>query len=575
MNTVRDVWALLSQRQRRASAGLLALMLCGVLFELAGIGMVVPALGFMVQDSGVIDSPAVRPWLAWLRNPSQMQLIVGGLALLLTIYVIKTVFLVFIAYCQSVFVGALQASISQRLFDMYLAQPWTFHVQRNSAELIRNIDNVQVFAVTCTAVISLVAELLVLASIGLLLLWFEPTGALAVGAVLGVATVAYDRVTRARLGQWGARRYRHHEQFFKHMQEGLGGAKDIKILGCEHQISGRFAVEAAGLSRMTARQSWFHQIPRLWYELLAVCALCLLTGVMVWQHKPMQAFIPMLGLFATAAFRMLPSVNRLAVAVQQLRWSKEVITTLREELSLPVPSREARQSHSLHFSDCIQLDNVTFRYPGAPAPSLSGVSITIPHGSSVGIVGGSGAGKSTLVDVILGLLPPQAGKVLVDGISIHDNVRAWQDVVGYVPQTIFLSDDTIRRNVALGLPDHQIDDAAVDRALRGAQLHQFISTLPHGANTPIGERGVRLSGGQRQRIGIARALYNDPAVLVLDEATSALDNETESDVMKAVNSLQGAKTLIIVAHRLTTVAHCDVLYRLDGGRVSPRDVIVH
>jgi ABC-type multidrug transport system fused ATPase/permease subunit len=219
------------------------------------------------------------------------------------------------------------------------------------------------------------------------------------------------------------------------------------------------------------------------------------------------------------------------------------------------------------FCDSIVLENVRFRYPASRENVLDAVSIRIPHGASVGFVGGSGAGKSTLVDVILGLLPPSAGRVTVDGNDIHDNLRGWQDTIGYVSQTIYLCDDSIRRNIAFGVPEKDIDDGAVKRALKAAQLDEFVTSLPAGADTFVGERGVRLSGGQRQRIGIARALYHDPKVLVLDEATSALDIDTEKGVMAAVNALHGTKTLIIVAHRLTTVADCDTLYRLDKGRV--------
>ena len=567
METVSAIWSLLTHRQRRAAGLLLGLMLCGMLFEMLGIGMVVPALAFMVQDPEVASSPIVQSWRERLGNPSQSQLVLGGLGILLVIYVLKSVFLVFVAYCQSRFVAGLQASMNRRLFSTYLAQPWAFHLQRNSADLIRNIDNIQMFAVTCTAVLSLVTELLVMAGIVTLLLWFEPTGAVVVGVVLGFATVLYDSITRARLAQWGQRRYDHNGRYVKHMQEGLGGAKDVKVLGCERHLIDCFTIDAEGLARMTGRQSLFQQIPRLWYELLAVTALCLLTAVMIWQGKPLAGFVPTLGLFATAAFRLLPSANRLALAVQQIRFAKTPTETLKRELSLPCEELSLGRGDPMRFLEEIRLENVTYRYSGSHADAVSDISIRIPHGSSVGIIGGSGAGKSTLVDIILGLLPPTTGGVYVDNVDVQNNTRAWQNLIGYVPQSIYLSDDTLRRNVAFGLPDESIDDASVSRALKVAQLDGFVAGLPAGADTFVGERGIRLSGGQRQRIGIARALYYDPSVLVLDEATSALDNETERDVMNAVNALHGQKTLIIVAHRFSTVSECDTLYRLEAGRV--------
>lgn len=567
MQTISQIWRLLSLPDRRNAVVLFGLMVCAMLFELLGVGMVVPALAFMVQDSSILESPAVRQWIAWLGYPSQRDLILAGLATLLAVYMLKSAVLLFVSYCQARFVAGVQASMTRRLFERYLTQPWAFHLSRNSAELIRNIESIQGFAITCTAVISLATELLVLIGLVALLLWFEPAGAAVAALVLGAFTAAYDAITRSRLADWGRRRHAHHTNYLKHMQEGLGGAKDVKMIGCERQLIRRFTDDAVGLADLTGRQSWFQQIPRMWCELLAVMALCLLTAVMLWQGKPLQSFVPSLGLFATAAFRLLPSVNRLAVSLQQIRWAKTLTNCLRDEFRLPIIEPAEARGPALEFHAAIELDRVSFRYPACEKAALADISLVIPHGASVGIVGGSGAGKSTLVDVVLGLLTPTEGRVMVDGKDIRSNVRAWQNLVGYVPQNIYLSDDTIRRNIAFGLDDQFIDDDAIWGALRAAQLESFITTLAAGLDTPIGERGVRLSGGQRQRIGIARALYYDPAVLVLDEATSALDTDTESEVMTAVESLQGKKTIVIVAHRLSTVAHCDIVFRIENGRL--------
>jgi ABC-type multidrug transport system fused ATPase/permease subunit len=264
---------------------------------------------------------------------------------------------------------------------------------------------------------------------------------------------------------------------------------------------------------------------------------------------------------------MLPSINHATIAAQRLRQAEPMIASLRQNLalerSLPAPAPVVLKT----FRREIRFEHVSYRYPGGDRDVLSDVALTIPHGMSVGFIGSSGAGKSTLVDVLLGLLPPTRGRVTVDGFDIHDNVRGWQHALGYVPQSIYLVDGSIRRNVAFGLPEQIIDDDAVHKALAAAQLDDFILSLPDGIETVVGERGVRLSGGQRQRLAIARALYIDPDVLVLDEATSALDVDTEREIMAAVDALHGTKTLVIVAHRLTTLAGCDVLHRLDGGRI--------
>lgn len=567
MNTALSIFSVLTRRERWLATGLIFLMLIGMGFEMLGIGLVMPALGFLVHDAETGLPPWAESLIVRLGHPSEIELLLGGLFFLLFVYLIKAAFLMFMAYCQSHFVARLQTDLSHRLFGIYLSQPWPFHLERNSAELIRNVDSIHIFAITCTALMTLLAELLVVLGVVSLLICVEPKGALVVGGLLGASALLYDLSTRSRLTQWGARRHRHHAMVLRHLQEGLGGVKDVKVLGCEQALLERFRLDAEGLARMNSRQSLFQQIPRLWYELLAVAALCILTAVMIWQGKPISSLVPVLGLFGTAAFRLLPSVNRLALSVQQLRFTDALVSTVRNELSTQIAAPSAGRGPALTFSNCIQLDHVSYQYGAGRARALDGVCLSIPRGAAVGIIGGSGAGKSTLVDVILGLLEPTSGELTVDGHDVGRNSRSWLDCVGYVPQQIYLADDTLRRNIAFGLNDAEIDESAVIKAVETAQLKKFIATLPDGLDTVVGERGVRLSGGQRQRIGIARALYYDPAVLVLDEATSALDNDTEKEVMAAVDSLHGEKTLVIVAHRLSTVSHCDVIYRIDHGRV--------
>lgn len=567
MNTALSIIAILTTRERWLTAGLIVLMLIGMGFEMLGIGLVMPATALLVQDKNVVMPHWAQSLLSRLGHPSQTQLLLGGLGILFLVYVLKVGFLVLMAYCQARFVCSLQTRLNGKLFATYLSQPWPFHLERNSAELIRNVDSVQSFAVACTALMTLLTELLVVLGVVVLLICVEPTGALVGGAVLGGSAVLYDLITRSRLTQWGARRHRHHAMVIRHLQEGLGGVKDVKVLGCEKNILERFRVDAEGLARMNGRQSLFQQIPRLWYELLAVAALCILTAAMIWQGRPITSLVPILGLFGTAAFRLLPSVNRLALAAQQLRFSDAIVSTLRHELEIEALEKQEGRGSAHEFFDSIRLDHVSYQYSGNRGRALDDVCLRIPRGASVGIIGGSGAGKSTLVDVILGLLEPTSGSVIVDGQDIARHKRAWLNSIGYVPQQIYLADDTLRRNIAFGLHNDEIDDAAIARAVEAAQLKSFIATLPEGLDTIVGERGVRLSGGQRQRIGIARALYYDPPVLVLDEATSALDADTEKDVMDAVNSLHGKKTIVIVAHRLSTLSHCDMIYQLEHGRL--------
>ncbi|HSJ10194.1 MAG TPA: ABC transporter ATP-binding protein, partial [Longimicrobiales bacterium] len=447
--------------------------------------------------------------------------------------------------------------------------PWTFHLQRNSAQLFNNISNeVGLFTTSVTFTLTLLAECLVMVGIIGLLVAVEPTGALLVLLVLGSAGWLFHRMTRATVTRWGEQRQYHAERSVQHLMQGLGGAKDVKLLGRETEFLDRFRLHHEQSARIGQRQQTLQQVPRLWLELLMITGLTTLVITMLLREGSVDNIVPTLAVFAAAAFRLLPSVNRVLGAVQSLRYDLPALNTLRTELALGAPEQAPRNDTVRPMTGEVVVSGVGYTYPGAAAPSLVDVSLRIGNGESIGLIGPSGSGKSTLVDVILGLLSPTHGTVAVDGRDIAQDMRGWQDQIGYVPQSIYLTDDTLRRNVAFGLADEQIDEEAVERAIHAAQLDELVASLPGGLDTFVGERGIRLSGGQRQRIGIARALYHDPAVLVLDEATSSLDGEAEQSVMDAVSRLQGEKTLLIVAHRLSTVAACDRLYRLERGSVA-------
>ncbi len=548
---------------------LLLMMLIGMVLETLGIGLIIPALAMMAEGDLATRYPVLAPWLNALGNPSHEQLIIAGMLMLVGVYVIRTLFLGFLAWRQARFVFELQASLSQRLFIGYLRQPYTFHLQRNSAQLINNVvteTNHFTHSGLMTGM-TLLTEILVLLGVSVLLLVIEPLGAILVVSILGLAGWGFNRLTRAHILRWGELRQHHEGLRIQHLQQGLGGAKDVKLLGRESDFLAQCRLHNSGIARVGQRQTALQALPRLWLELLAVIGLAALVLVMLKQGKPLEALLPTLGLFAAAAFRIMPSVSRVLGAMQSVRYTLPVIDTLYSEICLLSAVKPLQRGEPLLFNKFLTLDQVNFRYPNTEAKTLHDISLTIPRGASVGFIGGSGAGKSTLVDIILGLLTPESGVVQVDGIDIQTRLRGWQDKIGYVPQSIFLTDDSLRRNVAFGLPDDQIDETAVWRALRAAQLEQFVRDLPEGIDSLVGERGIRLSGGQRQRIGIARALYHDPSVLVLDEATSSLDTDTERGIINAVRALQGEKTIIVVAHRLSTVEHCNYLYRLERGEV--------
>jgi len=568
-STARKIWELLTATERRTAVLLLGLMFIGMMLETLGIGLVIPAIALLTQRDFMSHYPALQPVLQALGNPSQQTLVIGGMVALLGVYFVKALYLTFYVWRQTRFAFDIQIMLSQRLFTVYLRQPYTFHLQRNSAQLIQNVT-AEVDAFTFTVMlpgINLLAETLVLAGFSSLLFAVEPMGTLIVACALGTASWSFHYFTRGRIARLGETRQHHAGLRLQHLQQGLGGVKDVKLLGREEEFLEQYRLHNTQSARTNQWHQTSQQLPRLWLELLAVSGLVILVLTMLTQGRAPEAMLPTLGVFAAAAFRLMPSVNRMLSAVHSLRFGLPVIGGLHAELSLVTPESVRKQGTVQAFRMALEMKDVTYTYAGAVEPALKDISLVVQLGESVGFIGTSGAGKSTLVDILLGLLKPEKGQVLIDGDEIHHALRNWQDQIGYVPQSIYLTDDTVARNVAFGLPDVQIDEAAVWRALRAAQLEEFVKGLPRGLDSIVGERGVRLSGGQRQRIGIARALYHDPTVLVLDEATSSLDTDTELGVMQAVNALRGSKTIIIVAHRLSTVKHCDRLYRLEQGQI--------
>lgn len=563
------IWDLLTFGEQRSAIALLGLMLIGMVIETLGVGLVLPMITLLMQGDFVANYPVVRPILEVMGNPSQKDIIIGAMLMMMGLYLIKALFLVLLAWQQARFTFGVQSRLSQNIFAVYLRQPYMFHLQRNSAQLIQNtIGEVSLF--TTKAImpgLTLFAELAVLIGLFGLLIVVEPLGALIAIALLGSAAWVFHRLTRKRISHWGKVRQHHAGLRIQHLQQGLGGVKDVKLLGRELEFLGQFRSHNEQSAYVEQLQHTLQQFPRLWLELLSVGGLVILVIGMLSQGQPLEAVLPTLGLFAVAAFRLIPSVNRILGAVQSIRYGLPAIDVLHREINLATPHLPGTDCTLKSFVTIIELDQVTYTYPNTVDQALNDISIAIKRGESVGFIGHSGAGKSTLVDILLGLLVPDSGEVRIDGENMQVNLRNWQNQIGYVPQSIFLTDDTLRRNVAFGLSSEQIDDAAVQRAIKAAQLEEFVSDLPLGLDTFLGERGIRLSGGQRQRIGIARALYHDPAVLMLDEATSSLDSVTELSVMQAVRAMHGTKTIIIVAHRLSTVEYCDRIYRLEQGKV--------
>jgi ABC-type multidrug transport system fused ATPase/permease subunit len=414
--------------------------------------------------------------------------------------------------------------------------------------------------------LTILTEGLIAVALFSVLVVVEPLGTICVVGMLLSATFVFQRFFDKRLQRWGTLRQIQKGSIIQTIQQSLGAVKDVQVLGREDwfvsEHNERQSVDADLLRRINTVQA----IPRLWLEVMAIAGLAGLVAIMLATGKDIDKIIPTVGLFAATSFKVLPSINKLVSSKQTLKVSRSTIETIHHDLALSMSINQTSLNSSFQFK-IVDVGNLDFKYEQSESLVLSNINLKIVSGEAVGFVGQSGSGKSTLIDLMLGLLEPQSGSVLINGLSIEDVKQSWQKTIGYIPQTIFLMDDSLRRNIAIGIADKEVDEVAIVEALKSAQLEEFVASLPEGLDTVVGERGVRLSGGQRQRIGIARALYHRPSVLVLDEATSSLDTETEHGVMQAVQALQGDKTVIIVAHRLSTVEYCDRLYRLDAGRI--------
>nr|WP_283248178.1 ABC transporter ATP-binding protein [Bacillus sp. FJAT-50079] len=553
-------------------------MIVAALLETIGIGLIVPFIG-IVTNPKIIQEQAILANLYEKFNfQSTTAFMVFSVLMLLSIFVLKNLYLLLFHYAQYRVILNQQVKLSRNLLKEYLTKPYTFHLQRNTADLLRNVNGEvsKVFQGIILSTFQLLTEALVIICILLLLLVTAPQATLTATLLLSGSVILFFKLFRKKISKLGEEQQKVSGTMIKWVNQGLGAAKEVKVSGKE-----RFFVDAyTKQSQIKANNSRYikmlDQVPRLFVETLLVSVVLITMLLIIFQGTNTTQLVSTMALFAMAAFRLMPSINRVVAMITMIRYSQPALSVIYEDLYLDkeksLNQNENQKSEVINngnriFTNSIKLKEVSFRYPGQKEYSVKDVSLTIPIGQSVAFIGESGAGKTTIVDIILGLFQPERGQILVDDKNLYEQKSLWQQKIGYIPQSIFLSDDTIRGNVAFGIDLEIIDDDEVWRALEQAQLKEFVKTLPDKLDTTVGERGVRLSGGQRQRIGIARALYHNPEILFMDEATSALDNETEKEIMKAIDGLKGDKTLIIIAHRLSTIENCDIVYKISDGRL--------
>lgn len=590
-HSVRQLLALFSPAERLRFVGVLAAMLAMGILQMAGVGVILPFVS-LLSNPGKIHDNAVLEWLytgLGFATPNGFLIFIGSV--LLAILVFSNAITALTLWLMTRFAWGVQQRISARLLDGYLHQPYETFLNRNSAETGKNIlIESQQFAngVLMPALRTLAFGITAAMIIGFLF-WLEPLLALVVTFIFGCAYLLVYLTIRRALLRIGRERMTANTQRFQAVSEAFGSVKEVKVMGREGCFLKRYEPAAEVFANAMAKSQVFAQVPRYAIEGLAFGIIIAAMLYLLASGQGVQSAMPLASAFVVAGYRLLPALQNIYQGFAQWRFNQSVLDTLQQDLAAhqPPSKGEASMSRSeentvtgstsvarprLVFDHAIELRNLTYRYPMARASSLEDVSLSIPRNSFVALTGETGAGKTTLADIILGLLEPCAGEICIDGTPLTPyNRQQWQANLGYVPQDIYLTDSTIASNIAYGLSADDIDHYAVERAARIANIHDFITDkLPQGYETIVGERGVRLSGGQRQRIGIARALYHDPSVIVLDEATSALDNETERRIVDELDTMRGGRTLIVIAHRLTTVQKCHEVFLLDDGMIIAR-----
>lgn len=554
---------------------LTVMILAGSMLELLAISLFSPFIDGIMNQDAMLESTVISV-LYRLGSFGDFEHFLAALAGgIIAIYVIKNVYIILEKNTIYRFAYRIQRTISTNLLKAYMKEPYTFHLNKNIAVLQRSMqEDTDQFAKAILHFMEMAAEACVCMVLGVYLFIVSQSITVVIAGLLVVCIAVFSHINKKYSRKWGEQGQEYKAKIYQWMNQSLSGIKDIKILDRSETFIRNYDSYMGKYVRVLRLNRLIGIMPK--YIIEMVCMTGLLAAVLVkmfFGQKELAEFVPQLAIFAVAAFRLLPSVGRINEHLSAVIFATPSIDLIYHDLKEieDLYVEEQEKDGQWHFQEKIQAKRVTYCYPEGEGNVIEEACFEITRGETVAFVGSSGAGKSTMVDILLGLLPPQQGKIIVDGMNIYKNLPTWQKEIGYIPQSIYLSDDTIRNNVAFGIDESEIDEQTVIDALQQAQLYDFVDTLPEGLDTYVGDRGVRLSGGQRQRIGIARALYHNPEVLVLDEATSALDNDTEAAVMEAIDSLKGQKTILIIAHRLTTIKNADVIFEVKDGKVEKKN----
>ena len=568
---MKKAWKLLDQKQKKYAFFIFILMLVTMVLESLSVAIVVPLISILLE--GNIDKSIFSYFFAF-EKPTGKDLIYIGLSVTFIIFLIKNLTLIFNLWQKTIFLQKLHFDLINRLFNHYLRNDYMFFLQNNSAYLYRNLtDVINAFVKYFSHNMVLFSEIIVFIGIGFILFSVDFLGTTAILLSVSITAFVIYKLTIKTITSLGKERLVASGTMNKHLLQGMASAKDIKILDRESDLIVQVNKSSYRVTKIGQIATFLNAFPRFPFEIFMVIAFSALVFVMVEGERNIVDIIKYLGVFAVASIRLVPGASRLLQSYQLLKYMQPSVKLLIQEFNSH-HKPNMKENYKLkkiytpfQFQKAINLSNLSFTYPTRKEFSISKVSMNIKRNDFIGIIGKTGSGKSTLVNILVGLVKPTEGKVEVDGANIDSNLSGWHEKIGYVPQSVYLIDDTINKNIAFGLGEKDIDHDLIKQAVEKANLSEFINNLSNGLETIVGEKGIRISGGQQQRIGIARALYRNPEILILDEATSSLDETTEKKIMESIKFLKNKKTLIVITHRLTTVSNCDKIYFIDNGRV--------
>lgn len=570
---IKKLKVLLDKKQKQSMLGLIVLMVVGALLQTAGVGLLVQVVNVVIDPEAVAGSRIAMSFYRLLGYESYKSFSITVMVLLIIVFVVKNIFLYVQQKLTFSFVYTNQFRTSERMMRNYLRRGYEFYLNADTAVVQRSItSDVNNMYALILALLQLFSDIVV--SVFIITYCFLTNGTITVLMAVVMLTLMWivKRILKPIMYQAGKDNQDYYSGLFKWISQTVQGIKEVKIAGKEQYFVNEYRKCGKGYVDAVQRYSLYNNIPKLLIEASCITVMVAYMIALVWNDVPTQNMVDVFGTIAAAAFVLLPCVNRINNQINSIAYFEPFFMGVSDNLQDEIRGEKVDLSFAtdeeekLPVKHSIRLKDITYAYPNTDRLIFDHADLEIPVGESVGIVGTSGAGKSTVVDILLGLLEVRTGTICADGQDVKQHYRKWLRNVGYIPQMIFMLDDTIRKNVAFGVPEEKINEDRIWEVLREAQLDEFIRSLPQGLDTSIGERGIRISGGQRQRIGIARALYNDPEVLILDEATSALDNDTEAAIMESINRLHGRKTLIIIAHRLQTIEKCDIIYRVEDGK---------